>query len=168
MDSIIIFGAKYLIIAVGLAYLYGLWQANPRDRKSLVAAMIVAAIAAVVIGKIAGKLYYDPRPFITHHVKPLISHSMDNGFPSDHTLLGVTVASVIYLYRRKLGILAITIALLVGVARVAAHVHSPIDIIGGAVIGGLAAWIGSWTAEKYLDRKLNAASAGHQVPNKHN
>jgi undecaprenyl-diphosphatase len=148
MDSVIIFCAKYLFILVVLLYLAALWQAGPKHRKSLIIGLIIAGVAAVILDKAAGKLYYDPRPFTTHSFKPLITHSADNGFPSEHTAFSMTIAALIFFYRRRLGAAMAIIALVVGIARVAAHVHSPIDIAGGALIGILAGYLGYWLAEK--------------------
>jgi undecaprenyl-diphosphatase len=154
MDSIIIFCAKYLFIAVVLIYAWAIYQASPRHRKALAISLIAAGIAAVILDKAAGKLYYDPRPFVSHNVKPLIAHSADNGFPSEHSLFSMTLAAALYFYRRKLGMAAALLAIIVGIARVAAHVHSPIDIIGGVVLGAAAGYIGFRTAERYSDRPV--------------
>jgi undecaprenyl-diphosphatase len=149
MNSIIIFGAKYLFLALPLLFLFALYQASNRDRKKLVLTIILAVIIAAVLDKINAKLYYDPRPFVTHHIKPLVTHAADNGFPSEHTLFCFAFAGVIYLYRHRLGWLALGLSLLVGIARVAAHVHSPIDIIGGVILGLAAAYVGKWLVERY-------------------
>lgn len=152
MDSIIIFGAKYLFAAIPLLFLLALYQASPKHRKQLIVAILAAGIVAAILDKLSSKLYYDPRPFVTHHIKPLVAHAADNGFPSEHTLLSITIAGVIYLYRKKLGTVAMVIALLVGASRVAAHVHSPIDIIGSIIFGLAAAYSGVWLAKKYLSK----------------
>lgn len=149
MDSLIIFGAKYLFIALPLIFLLAVYQASHKDRKKLIFAIIAAIIVAGLLDKISAKLYYDPRPFVTHHLKPLVSHAADNGFPSEHTLFCFAFAGVTYLYRRRLGWVALGLSLLVGLARIAAHVHSPIDIIGGIIFGLAAAYAGKWLAERY-------------------
>ncbi|HET7827393.1 MAG TPA: phosphatase PAP2 family protein [Candidatus Saccharimonadales bacterium] len=153
MDSLIIFGAKYLFIALPLIFILALYQAGRPDRKRLIAAIAIALIVAGILDKIASKLYYDPRPFITHpNIKPLLNHAADNGFPSEHTLFSFTFASLIFLFRRRLGGLALGLALIVGICRVAAHVHSPIDIIGGIIIGLTAGYAGKAIAGYLLDR----------------
>jgi undecaprenyl-diphosphatase len=149
MDSIIIFGAKYLIFAVPLLWIAVWLQASRRYKEELIWTSVVAVILAAIADKILSKLYYDPRPFASHHLHPLVAHTADNGFPSEHTLFGITLAVVIFFYRPKVGILTFIIALLVGIARVAAHVHSPIDIIGGALIGILAASAGYWAVTRW-------------------
>ncbi|MBX4197600.1 phosphatase PAP2 family protein [Candidatus Saccharibacteria bacterium] len=153
MDNLIIFCAKYLFLAVVALYFLAIIQASPKHRKALVIAFVVAGGVAVVLDKIAGRLYYDPRPFISHHLKALIDHNPDNGFPSEHTVLTTTISAALIYYRRQLGILAFGLALLVGIGRVAAHVHSPIDIFGGILIGIAAGSSGYYLAERLLSSK---------------
>lgn len=153
MDSLIIFGAKYLFVALPLLFVLALYQASRPDRKRLIIAIVVAVVLAAILDKISSKLYYDPRPFVTHHVKPLVTHAADNGFPSEHTLFCFTFAAVIYLYRQRLGWLALGLSLLVGISRVAAHVHSPIDIIGSIAMGLAAGYAGKGLTDTYLTKK---------------
>lgn len=153
MDSIVVFGAKYLFISLPLLFVFALYQAGNKDRKKLIIAISVAFIIAGIFDKISSKLYYDPRPFVAHNVKPLVAHSADNGFPSEHTLLSYTIASVIFFFRRRLGWLAFGLGLLVGIARIAAHVHSPIDIAGSIIFGLIAGYVGKWAAEQYFSKR---------------
>lgn len=46
----------------------------------------------------------------------------------------MVIASVVFVYSRKLGVVLGILALTVGLARVAAYVHHPIDILGGILI----------------------------------
>lgn len=154
MDSVIILGAKYLFLTVPLLFLLAIIQAGKKSKKQLVISVVLAVIFAAILDKIASKLYYDPRPFVTQNIKPLVVHAADNGFPSEHTLFSITIAAVLYQYRPKLGALALAIAVVVGIARVAAHVHSPIDILGSILMGVAAAYAGTWLARRYfLDAK---------------
>lgn len=152
MDSIIIFCAKYLFVFVVIIFGWAWLQAGRKYKIHMAAAIILAGLVAAVLDKAAGKLYYDPRPFVTHHVTSLVAHAADNGFPSEHTLFTFTVAMVLYFYRPKLSYLAFGLALLVGIGRAAAHVHSPIDIIGGIILGVAAGWAGHQLA-KVLAKK---------------
>jgi undecaprenyl-diphosphatase len=100
--------------------------------------LIAGGVLAVVLAVIAGHLYYDPRPFVTHHLVPLIAHAADNGFPSDHALLTAFLAFTMLLYSKRTGVFLLVIALLVSWARVAAHIHNPRDIVGSFVIAAVA------------------------------
>jgi len=154
---LIIFGAKYLIFIIVLLTLVAGWQLKGKKRWQFVAALVAASILAVVFSKSAGKIYYHPRPFVVQNIKPLIAHGADNGFPSEHTILAAILSTIIYFYKRKWATTAFVLTLLVGVGRVLAHVHSPIDILGGLVLGGLAGRIGYDVAKRLFPGGQQAA-----------
>lgn len=146
-NDIIIFCAKYLVFIVALiAVAY--WVRLNKNRKIQLAWSVVAGvIAALVLAKVAGKFYYHPRPFVVDHIKPLVAHGNDNGFPSEHTAVAMTLATVLYFYRRKLAAGLFVLSVLVGLGRIWAHVHSPLDILGGLVIGLVGGLIGYYLVE---------------------
>ncbi|MBP7061163.1 MAG: phosphatase PAP2 family protein [Candidatus Moranbacteria bacterium] len=137
MDSLIIFGAKYLylvIVIISLAYLV----AVPKSRSSqVIVAALIALPLTYIIAKIMSALYFDPRPFVVGNFIPLIPHAPDNGFPSDHTLLSAAIAAVMFAFDRKIGVLLFLIAFLVGLARVYAGVHHLTDILGSIIIAAI-------------------------------
>lgn len=134
MDFLIIFGANYLyLVAVAITVIV-LWYL-PRERKTLAAVFGTIDLAVVyIVSLLAGFLYNNPRPFVSDHITPLISHAADNGFPSDHTLLVAALASILYCYNRTLGLVVFGIALLIGVSRVFAGIHHWIDIVGSFAV----------------------------------
>lgn len=134
MNLLIILGAKYLFAIVVLGTCVPLLRLPLEQRKTYLWRAIVAAVLAIVLTKIVGLLYVDPRPF-THGVVPLIAHAPDNGFPSDHTVLSVAAALLALTASRRLGVVLLVLAGLVGLCRVLAGVHNPIDVIAGGFIG---------------------------------
>jgi undecaprenyl-diphosphatase len=92
------------------------------------------AIVSYIISRIAGALYFDPRPFVVGHFIPLIAHAADNGFPSDHVLLTGALAMIVWFYNKKLSIVLWVLALLIGWARVYVGIHHTADIVGSIVI----------------------------------
>jgi undecaprenyl-diphosphatase len=153
MGWLIIFLAKYLFLFVIALWLVAWWQANKLYKQKIVISTVVAVVIAVVLYEISSHLYYHPRPFVVNHIKPLVAHAADNGFPSEHTLFSVVLATAIIFYRPKLGYLALVLALLVGVGRVAAHVHSPIDIAGGVIFGMASGYLGYLLTKLYFARR---------------
>lgn len=160
MDMVIIFCAKYLIFFVVLATALAWWRVDTETKKQFAVAAVIGGIVALVLAKIAGHLYFDPRPFVSHHVKPLISHAADNGFPSDHSLLAGMLTAITFFYSRKIASIMLVMTILIGVARVLAKVHSPIDILAGWLFGAIGAVIGyyvsRWLFTKYLSKKDTA------------
>lgn len=133
-DTLIIFGANYLIfVTVAIAFWYFLNQSRNEQKKILLFSLIVLP-TAYVVSRILAHFYYDPRPFVTGHFKPLFFHIPNNGFPSDHTLLGSAIAMVIFYFGKKTGALLLALTFLVGLARVLAGVHHFIDILGSLLI----------------------------------
>ncbi len=148
MDSIIVFVAKYFLVISVIITLW-FWLKSATDTKiELAARLIVGGVIALAISNLASRAYYDPRPFVTQHVTPLFTHAADNGFPSDHALFTSFLAFTIVKYSKKVGAVLLVIAVLVGTARVSAHVHNPQDIIGSFVFSALAALVAAWLVDK--------------------
>jgi len=134
MNLLIIFGSKYLyLIAVAIAAISFWYLAKEKKWTATLFGLINLAVV-YFISLLSGYLYSNPRPFVSDHVTPLISHAADNGFPSDHTLLAAALASILYCYNRTLWFIVFSLALLIGVLRVLAGIHHWIDIIGSFAI----------------------------------
>lgn len=158
MDSLIIFCAKYLIGAVALLLGWAwLRSTRPGKIKFAIAAVVAGAIA-LFLAEIAGKIFYDPRPFVTRNLQPLVQHAPENGFPSGHTWISMTTTALLYYYGRSLFLVSLVITVAVGTARVLALVHSPIDIVGGIIIGSVAGYLGYRIAQILT----NGQAAGDQ------
>jgi undecaprenyl-diphosphatase len=137
MNSLIIFVAKYFFL-LSLVLVGAYWlRANTTIKVGLLGRLIVGGALSFALAALASHLHYDTRPFVTHHLVPLIPHAPDNGFPSDHALLTAFLGFTILVYSRVLGVVLLVIAFLVGAARVAAHIHNPQDIVASFVIAAL-------------------------------
>ncbi len=102
------------------------------------AAIIEAASAGVAtIGsvKVGALLYIHARPFVVYHTLPLLAHSADNAFPSDHAAAAGLAVAFLWTRPRAFALVALGFALLVGAARIAAQLHWPVDIIAGYAFG---------------------------------
>lgn len=162
MDAVIVVVAQYFFL-VSIAITAMTWLGLPAYRRwTLATAGITGGLAGLGLIALAGALYYDPRPFVIQHIHPLFAHAADNGFPSDHATLTMFLAVCVLFCSRPWGIVLAVNALLVGAARVLAHVHSPLDIAAGYVIGVVAAALASWLAPVIVRRipLANAARPG--------
>jgi len=134
LELLIIFSAKYLLfVSAVIAIIYFLKQSRQRQKEILVFALILFPLS-YIIAKILGHFFYDPRPFAIENFMPLIPHAADNGFPSDHTLLGAAIAFAVFRFNKKLGLFLLVLAILVGLARILAGVHHAADIAGSILI----------------------------------
>ena len=65
----------------------------------------------------------------------LIPAPTDPSFPSGHTIASVEAATVLLLYRRKWGIPAIVLAMLIAFSRLYLYVHYPTDVLASVALG---------------------------------
>lgn len=132
--------AQYALYVIAAAAAVVWVMATRSDKVSLAVEAVVAIALVAVMVKVAGAIHVDPRPFVQNPaVKPLFSHPADNGFPSDHTALATAISVVIWSYRRRVAWAMVVLSVLIGVARVAAHVHHTQDIVAALIIGLAAA-----------------------------
>ena len=145
MNTIIIFGAKYLIIIPVILTVYFFWKQDSREKKCFLIFASISLPLTFILVLIANHLIYDPRPFVVGNFIPLIPHIPDNGFPSDHTVLIAALAALVYFFNKKWSLPIWVLAVLVGWARIAAGVHHVSDVIGSLAIAILGAF-----ATKYI------------------
>lgn len=138
---LVIIGAKYLWLAALAVFLIWLSRQPGEKRRRAFKFALLALALTFVIGRIAGQLYYNPRPFVVGDFAPLIPHAANNGFPSDHLLLTGALSTIVFYYNRRWGTALWGISFLIGAARVYAGVHHWADIIGAAGIAIICVWL---------------------------
>ncbi|MFL5896583.1 MAG: phosphatase PAP2 family protein [Thermoleophilaceae bacterium] len=124
-----------------LAALVLLFLVTPRLRRAAVAAGLSAGLGLVVAHFLASAVDR-ARPFVAHPSAHLfVSHAKDPGFPSDHATGAFAIGFALVLRHRVVGIVALVLALLLAIGRVAIGVHYPSDVFAGAVLGLAAALV---------------------------
>lgn len=85
-------------------------------------------------------LIQSPRPFLKF--EEVSSLFFENGFafPSGHSTFFMALAFAIFFSHKKAGYIFIFFALLIGITRIMAGVHFPIDILGGFILGAFIAY----------------------------
>jgi undecaprenyl-diphosphatase len=140
--QLIIFGAKYLWLAIVFVLAWAWHRESAGEKKRLTMLVLIAFPLVYIAAKTGSLLWYNERPFVTGNFIPLIPHAPDNGFPSDHTLISAAMASALFWFgRRKVAFVAFALALLVGTSRVLAGVHSWRDIAGSIIIACSVTWL---------------------------
>ncbi len=98
-----------------------------------------SGVVAWILAYILKLLFALPRPFDSlSDVKSLFPEH-GYAFPSGHATFFMALAVSIFLLHKKAGYVFMFFALLIGVARVIAGVHFPVDILGGFVLGAVVA-----------------------------
>lgn len=145
-SDITIFAANYLIyidaaLAAGLVAL----TLYRRSRVAAVRWVVIVGLTIViafVCAQIGAAVFNDPRPFTQDHVKPLIAHGADNGFPSDHGLLAAVLVAAVLLLDLRFVAVFVVLGVMVDWARVGAGIHHVVDVAGSAALVALGLAVG--------------------------
>lgn len=133
--------------------------ARPRPLKDAVfGALAVQAIHTQVLGWL-GKLTLplSDLPQQLHIIGPKLG---SRSFPSGHAAGAFgTVTAIVYAYRRAWLWLLFPVAALVAISRVYVGVHFPGDVLAGAIIGSLCAWLFLAATRKYTGMGLKRPQA---------
>jgi undecaprenyl-diphosphatase len=130
----------FAAVAVGL-WLLSRPYADTRWKRASVSALASAALA-MLTNQVISHLWQRPRPFDAHAgVELLASKSVDPSFPSDHAAAAFAIAVAVLLLSRRAGLPLLVLAVFVAFSRVALGVHYPSDVLAGAAIGALAAFV---------------------------
>lgn len=135
IDVFIIFSSKYLIYLLVVLYLIYLFPKSNSVKKRIISLSLFSLPAAFIVSRILSNFYYSTRPFVEQNFTPLISHAADNGFPSDHALLSFALASIVFASSKKWGVIFFILGIGIGLSRILAGIHSPLDILGSFFIG---------------------------------
>ncbi|TSC59503.1 MAG: hypothetical protein LiPW15_808 [Parcubacteria group bacterium LiPW_15] len=139
LDAGIIFFAKYLTYFLVIALIIWLFSKDSRKRLFIFAELSIAAIVARgLITEWIRFAYYHARPFEALGFQSLIPES-GASFPSGHMTFLFALGLIVWLYNRKFGYWFLSLSFVVGIARIAAGVHWPMDILGGLLVGALSA-----------------------------
>ena len=115
-----------------------------------------SSIAAYVASFALKNYYQIGRPDLLNiGLRPLLQLS-DYGFPSQHAAVFSALAVSLFFINRRAGYFAMLLAVVIGAARVMAGVHTPLDILGGFILGTLIAVLADFVAQKLAFHPLNA------------
>ncbi len=155
MNWLIIFFGKYLapILILGAAVL--LWREKSWRHRVYKFALLALAVVASrgLIAEAIQFFFFRARPFVQLDLTPVFNHGNVASFPSGHASFFFALAFSIFLFNKKIGSLFLLGAALMGVARVAAGVHWPLDILAGALVGVLSALLVNWSLAKGSSRE---------------
>jgi len=142
-DWLGIFFAEYLgYFIVLIAIFIFIKERNWRQRIYFFAlAGLSVILARGLITEIIRFFYERPRPFLTLQIQPLIEHNLTSSFPSGNAAAFFALGLAIFYFNRKWGWRCLILALLIGAARIFTGVHWPSDILAGAIIGLVSAFL---------------------------
>ncbi len=165
-DSLIILRAVYLwYIVMAAVALFVIATFFPKFREYrrrnvelFIFTFVSAFVSRFIITELIRFFYNRPRPFeALADINQLVDRAGGGSFPSGHAALSFAAATVVSFYYPKTSILFFVAALSIGIGRVAAGVHWPSDILGGAVVGVGTAYTLRWLHQKYSTGNKSAA-----------
>ncbi len=151
LDSLIRFFAEpfiYIVIILVIIILIKKYKVFGQDntipslwkRGRNIAIILFATVATYLLANLLKFLFHTDRPFIAlSNINTLVSES-SYAFPSGHSAVIAAFAFAVFFKNKKLGYICFAAVLLIGLARVAAGVHFPVDIIGGYALGFIVAY----------------------------
>ena len=151
-DSIIIFCAKYLpylMVAVLVLFLV-LGRDKKRELKMIFYAIISAVLARLIITELIRYFYPHPRPFEVFSFAPLI-YDYASSFPSGHAAFFFALATIIFIFHKKWGIVYFLGSFIIILSRIMAGIHWPSDILGGLIVGIGSAILINFLFKKYFN-----------------
>lgn len=120
------------------------WLLERRDNDIVGVAGVIGTGVATLIGvglvQVVGNIVDRARPYTvmpSSHL--LVARTADFSFPSDHATAVGAIAVGLFLVRRRLGIVACVLAVLMAFARVYVGAHYPGDVAAGLFLGGATA-----------------------------
>ena len=153
-DALIVFCADTL----GLIILFGLViflfsHVHKRQGFKNVIVVLVAGFLAWSVAALIKYLFPSPRPFIAlPDARQLVGFGFEgvDSFPSAHAAFFSALAVATYFYHKELGVFLVIAAFLIGVGRIAAGVHWPIDVLVGYLLGVSAAFCSYYSVRVLL------------------
>lgn len=141
LNDSFVFLAEYTVYIFALIVLIRWFSRNQKDRIMIICASL-SFVMSEILGKLAGVLHSNKQPFaVLPDVNQLIEKAVDNSFPSDHTILFFSFCITFAIFHKKTGFIWILLACLVGFSRIWVGVHYPADVIAGAMISTLTAFL---------------------------
>jgi undecaprenyl-diphosphatase len=134
LDGLMVFFTQFAFPFFALVLLL-MWVLGKEKEKYTVVNAAITAVIALVINVILGHIFYENRPFVTHHVNLLVQHAKDSSFPSDHATGTFSIAlAILWRKHRKIGIGMLLFAICTGISRVYVGNHYPFDVLTSIII----------------------------------
>jgi len=111
-----------------------------RNQRAVVATAFAVALTCLWI-LFTPDIFHRPRPSEVHTINLLTYFHEDYSFPSEIAAVAFAFATAVWMGNRKAGIVLACVAFLWSFGRVYSGNHYPLDIVAGALIGILTAFL---------------------------
>jgi membrane-associated phospholipid phosphatase len=164
-DKLIVFFAQtfpYLVILLAAIFLFfhhEIFSAEKpfkalRQKWREIVLVFFSGALAWCLAQVLKFLVHTPRPFeALSNVHNLINET-GYSFPSGHATFFMALALAIFFSHKKAGYRFMFFALLIGLARIIAGIHFPVDILGGFVLGAGVAYFVRFSYQKLKNKNI--------------
>ncbi len=138
-DFLVRIAADLTMIPIVLIGAYALIFKIPKGKRiKAYSTVLIAGLTAYLMAKLIGSIYQPEglRPFELVGKAAGASFINNPGFPSDHILFATAITCAVWFQTKQKAItwILVMLVIIVGVGRVLALVHTPLDVIGGILI----------------------------------
>lgn len=140
LDSVVVFITNFIgknaeiWLILGIALLI-----FKKTRKVGLAILLSYGLTWVICQDVIKDIICRPRPcHIDETIKLIVSRPSSYSCPSTHSALAAAMAASVYFFNKKYGVVAIIVALIIGLSRMYLFVHFPTDVLFGYLIGIIA------------------------------
>ena len=149
----------YIVPTALVLILLALWFAG-RDaderasfQRIALRALVALALASITL-KLINEVYFRPRPFtFDSSVRLLFYHPSDSTMPSNAATVSFALAVAVWLRQKRWGAAMLALSAGMTFSRIVGGVHYPADVVAGAWLGGIWAWLVNRMT--WLDRPLD-------------
>ena len=117
------------------------WLDGADNARQAAVSAVLAGIVGLSFNDLLGEILYVRRPYLVTRTRALVGVPRSSSFPSGHSTAAFSLAATAMFYHLPGRFVLLGGAVLVALGRVFAGVHYPSDVLAGAVIGTLGAYL---------------------------
>lgn len=146
VDDVVRAFSDYGLGILALLMICAWWRARPGDDRRMAVALAVplVVVAAFLANDAVKSLVTEQRPCRALHITTTVEPCPGPGdwsFPSNHAAIAAAAAFALLVADRRLGLIAMPLALALAASRVWIGLHYPHDVAAGMALGALVGWI---------------------------
>ncbi|OGZ96217.1 MAG: hypothetical protein A2847_03095 [Candidatus Sungbacteria bacterium RIFCSPHIGHO2_01_FULL_50_25] len=163
LDALILFFAVFLgywivagVVACAAATILPRYSRFRRKNIEIaIVSLASALIARFGVTELIRFFYSRPRPFeALADANQLLFREGGGSFPSGHAAFSFALAAVVTFHYPRVGMLFFASAILISFTRIAAGVHWPSDILGGAAIGIVSGFAVLYFSKRFVSHSV--------------
>jgi len=148
LDALMIFFAEDAIYLMAFGFVLFFWWHGTKATHRFFVKSGLVAVGVWAVHWVIKFFTAVPRPFVALNFTPLIAEPAEHAFPSGHAAVAFALAVAVWLalknknpHRCIVGGIFMFFAILISFSRVYAGVHWPLDVVAGAILGAVGAYV---------------------------